>query len=130
MIKKIVIITVLISSIYARDIVKDNDTGLIWQDNSNIVKLNWNDGKDYCKNLNLGGYTNWRLPNIDELMSISDKTRYKPAIKKIFKNNRNDWYWTSTAFSGDLSSAWIVGFKNGYDASHDIMDKNFVRCVK
>ncbi len=130
MIKKILIITILISSMYGRTIVKDNDTDLIWQDSGEIVKMNWNDAKDYCKNLNIAGHTNFRLPNIDELMSISDKNRDKPAIKDIFKNNKNDWYWTSTKFSGDASSAWIVGFKNGYDASHDIMDQNYIRCVE
>jgi len=130
MTKKILIIMILISSIYGNEIVIDKDTKLVWQDKGKIVKLNWKDAKKYCKNLTLGGSSDWRLPNIDELMSITDKKRYKPAIKRIFKNNRNDWYWTSTLFSGDLSSAWIVGFKYGYDASHDINYQNYVRCVK
>jgi hypothetical protein len=121
---------ILSLAVNAANIVKDNETGLIWQDTQDVKKKNWNDAIKYCIDLELNEFTDWRLPSIDELMSISDKTRYKPAIKKIFKNNRNDWYWTSTKFSGDLSSAWIVGFKNGYDSSHDLVEKNYVRCVR
>ena len=33
-------------------------------------KIDWNDAVNYCKNLNEGGYSDWRLPNIDELRTV------------------------------------------------------------
>ena len=30
-------------------------------------EMNWNEAKQYCANLTEGGYSDWRLPNIDEL---------------------------------------------------------------
>ena len=30
----------------------------------------WNDAINYCKNLNEGGHSDWRLPNIDELRTL------------------------------------------------------------
>ncbi len=34
------------------------------------VILNWNQAMDYCKQLNEGGYDDWRLPDIDELRTL------------------------------------------------------------
>lgn len=50
----------------------DPDTGLTWTKADNGSDINWNDAKAYCSNLRLGGYTDWRLPTIDELQSIYD----------------------------------------------------------
>ncbi|MBO4699749.1 DUF1566 domain-containing protein [bacterium] len=51
---------------------------LIWSDRS-LSKMNWNSAKEYCENLSEGGYTDWRLPNIDELRTTI-KNCYKTEI--------------------------------------------------
>jgi len=43
---------------------------LMWQKNQKISTEVWVDAKKYCDNLNWGGYTDWRLPTIDELRFI------------------------------------------------------------
>ena len=130
MIQKIVLILALTITLYAKSTVSDRETGLMWQDSSKIVKKDWKGAKSYCKNLSLGGYNDWFLPNIDELMSISDKKRYKPAIKKIFKNTKNNWYWSSTNYKNDSSQAWYVGFYNALDFYDSKSNKRYVRCVR
>ncbi|MGO9492910.1 MAG: trypsin-like peptidase domain-containing protein [Terracidiphilus sp.] len=54
----------------------DPETGLIWtkKDNGYGNDLTWQESVDYCRNLRLAGYTDWRLPTIDELQGIFDST--------------------------------------------------------
>jgi hypothetical protein len=116
-------------SLMANDVVVDDETGLIWQDSASIVKKDWSGAKSYCKDLSLGGYSNWRLPHIDELISIVDTSRKSPAIKKIFKNTKSDYYWSSTEYKGDSSKAWDLIFYNGGDLYNDKSNDYYVRCV-
>ena len=48
---------------------EDPVTGIIW---SEIVLqyLDWGNAKAYCEDLDEGGYTDWRLPNIDEMRTV------------------------------------------------------------
>jgi hypothetical protein len=48
----------------------DPATGLMWTRKDNGFALRWQPAADYCRNLELGGYTDWRLPAIEELKGI------------------------------------------------------------
>jgi tetratricopeptide (TPR) repeat protein len=52
----------------------DPVTGLKWIRQDNRSDVTWNQAKDYCASLTLDGYSNWRLPTIDELAAIYDTT--------------------------------------------------------
>ena len=98
---------------------------LMWQDNSDAksVKRNWQGAKDYCKNLSLFGYRNWRLGNKDELKRLY---KYKQKLKYF----SSGYYWSSTTYEGVKYGAWIVGFGNG-GVDGGSKDYNFyVRCVR
>jgi hypothetical protein len=47
--------------------VTDNKTGLMWVAKDNGVPINWHGATEYCKNLRVGGYTDWRMPTLVEL---------------------------------------------------------------
>ncbi len=125
-------------------IVHDPNTGLQWQDDSKIkteaINKTWKEAKTYCQNLVLGGYHNWRLPNIDELGTIVHygRTKNDPAgsigaIYPTFQNiNSNDlWYWSSTTVKSATSRAWTVGFNNdGDDNWLHKTNGHSVRCVR
>ena len=104
----------------------------MWQDDKSVTNtyLNWSDAKNYCKNLTFAGYSDWRLPTENELLSITDDTIYNPAIKKEFKYVKSSAYWSSTPNVSDSKNAWNVYF----DYANDYYDyktyKYYVRCVR
>ena len=103
---------------------------LMWQDDERVFIGDWKQAKERCEKLNFAGYSDWRLPRIDELISITDKTKFSPAINSAFKYVKSDFYWSSTKFADGSSRAWFVHFKNGYADWSGISDRLFARCVR
>jgi hypothetical protein len=59
---------------------KDPATGLTWTLKDNGADVNIGQAQNYCRGLKLGGFSDWRLPTIDELTAIYDrgsKKQYK-----------------------------------------------------
>jgi len=93
--------------------VTDNNTGLMWQQDTGPVNYNWKEALSYCENLTLAGYNDWRLPSANELQSLVDYSRYNPSIDTIFSNTVSSFYWSSTTFVSNTAIAWYVRFDNG-----------------
>jgi hypothetical protein len=109
--------------------VTDNDTGLMWQKEDDGVTKTWESA--ICEGLSLGGYTDWRLPNIKELESITDDTKNSPAIDSTYFTNTNSSdYWSSTTTAENTSSAWHVNFYSGSVNSSYKSGGYYVRCVR
>jgi len=98
------------------DIVADRTTGLSWsRGNVGTKLLTWSKAADACRALDLGGFKDWRLPTVEELFLLADRTRHSPAIDTtFFPDCKSDWYWTSTpaAYSPGVC-AWFVDFGGG-----------------
>jgi hypothetical protein len=58
----------------------------------------------------------WRLPNVNELHSLSDLAHYNPALPAghPFTGVQFWYYWTSTTVAGLTSAAWNVEQGSGY----------------
>lgn len=52
--------------------ISDTETGLMWISKDNGVPINWFDAKKYCQDLNIGGYSDWRMPTLAELATVYD----------------------------------------------------------
>lgn len=52
--------------------VTDNVTGLMWQQIPISESMSWEEAIEYCENLELAGYDDWRIPTAKELFGISD----------------------------------------------------------
>ena len=125
--------------------VKDNYTGLIWQKKDDgINNRDWEDAKRYCSNLSLDGYSDWRLPTMEELYYLSDITKIeatfdskfnykrKPAIDTNYFDITNSRYWSSTTYKPISSDIWIFNFEDGDDGWTDKSNKHwaFTLCVR
>lgn len=53
-----------------KETVLDNATGLMWQKGVVETKEDWEFSNKYCENLDIDGYSNWRLPTINELRTL------------------------------------------------------------
>jgi len=114
----------------ATGIVSDSASGLQWQDNEVGSSTNWQGAIDRCEGLGLGGHSDWRLPNINELKSIVDRSEVDPAIKASFVFTTSHYYWSATTYEGFKLTAWYVLFRDGH-VSYDYKSGNrYVRCVR
>ena len=113
-------------------IVIDHKTGLQWQDDyGGAIKLDeWNDAIAYCENLSLGGYADWRLPNIREILSIVDRSQSNPAIDPVFRSVSSNDFWSSTTNDNSTDYAWGVSFYDGGNYFYDKDSRHYVRCVR
>ena len=109
----------------------DKKTGLMWtKANVGSKALNWKDAKAAAEAVRIGDSTDWRLPTIQELLTLVDYDRHDPAIDPVFKCD-STWYWTSTpAASSPADCAWIVRFHDGHSSWYYQDGESRVRAVR
>jgi hypothetical protein len=93
----------------------DPDTGLMWTKRDNGSSVGWKQALHYCRNLQLGGHADWRLPTIDELQRIYDSRINVPgrssngtALNWHIKGDielTGNWELSSTTTTDELASA-------------------------
>ena len=126
---------------YTRDadkgVVVDYATGYMWQDNED-AKIDTgllDDAKHYCETLTLGNYTDWRLPTLQELVTIVDMSKHNPAIDvNTFEHIALDFSYIVS----DLGKEFDAGGKHySYGKSVSFSEGNaittggyYVRCVR
>ena len=97
---------------------------LEWQVEDDGIKRNWKDSIIYATTLGNG----WRLPTIEELISIIDFTTHSPACK--IESCRSSFFWSSSPHAGGSYYAWIVYFYYGSVDSYFKGNRYYVRCVR
>ena len=117
--------------------VVDTSSGLMWQDNE-IQSLSWSASIDYCENLTLAGFSDWRVPNYNEVLSTLEMKNYDTTatepvyISPAFQYKSAATYWTSTSYAPDTKSAWKINFDTGGSISNISVKtaSNNVRCIR
>ena len=82
--------------------------------------------------LTTAGFADWRVPTVEELFCLADRTRRWPAIDTgYFPETPSDWFWSSTVDAASPSDyAWVVGFDDG-NSHWGYQDyEGFVRAVR
>jgi hypothetical protein len=60
---------------YDNGTVLDTKTNLMWATKDNGSDVNWAKAKSYCEDYRGGGYADWRMPTLDELAGLDDKSK-------------------------------------------------------
>lgn len=89
--------------------VLDRLTDLTWKKAINPTALTWEDAILYCEGLTLGGNSDWRLPNIKEIRSLSDENKVQPSVNNTsFTGVTITKYWSSTSLPNQTTKAWYL----------------------
>ncbi len=110
------------------EIVIDHATGLAWQQAASPYPLPWQDAFSYIEQLNkrcLGGKDSWRLPTVNELLSLLDEDPFQP-MESVF-STEHKWFW-SADLHGKIER-WYVNLDMGYTATQDMGCLNHIRAV-
>ena len=94
-------------------VVKDSIKNLYWQKGYESRKT-WQEALKYCEDLTEGGYSDWRMPNISELLSIADYEKTDPAIDSDYFDMPNysvQGFWSSTTAVSNNGYAQSLSFK-------------------
>lgn len=119
-------------------IVLDRATGLIWAADGNAAGCNngaqdtWVNSISYANALTFAGFTDWRLPNVQELNSLVDYFAGSPTINtSFFPNTKTGAYWTGTTYMPNTLVAWQVGFNIGNTVNWNAKTTvAYLRCVR
>lgn len=66
------------------DLVRDNATELVWQQYCHPVAVTWEEALRVADTLTLGGFSDWRMPNIKELHTIREQQEKGPCVDLLY----------------------------------------------
>jgi hypothetical protein len=113
--------------------VTDQSTGLVWEKAGSATGMDWEAALARCQSATTGGHSDWRLPNIRELQSLVDLSRYNPALDPVFSDacSVGCTYWSGSTGAWDTNRAWYVPLDGDSSASTTYKYvTNHVRCVR
>ena len=115
---------------------KDSSTGLMWSEKA-YYNMSWEMAVDYCDELYKGGFSNWRVPDIDELRTLvkncpENETGGECPISEaggvlsqlyvtecmgcgyggFSKLGDSDILWSSSNVDEDSDYAWYISFSS------------------
>ena len=119
------------------EVVVDKSNGLMWQDDPSVLTTqgDWAFAINHCETLDRAGYSDWRLPNINEFMYILPNSTFSNQ----FSFPPEPWYrthpearpfWSSTPNVLNTSNAWAIENEGYNSANYPQTDSNYVRCVR
>jgi hypothetical protein len=98
--------------------ITDLDTRLMWAQVPG-ASTTWDSAISYAEALTTGGFTDWRLPNVKELQTLTDYTLatytstsgIKPSLhRQLFPSATATAYWSSSSQNNNTANAWVVEF--------------------
>ena len=116
--------------------VRDNETGLVWEQSPSIATQTWTNAVDHCAEKTVGRRKGWRSPSFAELASLVDPTVPSPGVSLPpghpfadiqFFDGR---FWTATTDAATPTNARQVNIKTGSVGSLGKATNLNVWCVR
>lgn len=115
--------------IESNEMVVDTATGLMWkrcaqgftwsgdtcvENSAEQATFEWHEALALTADYSFGGYSDWRLPNANELTSLAEFQCFNPAINSaVFPNTPPVVFWSNSPNLSNTIFAWGVDFKQG-----------------
>ena len=106
---------------------------------SELDKLNWQQALDFAEGLVFAGHDDWRLPTVEELLTIVDYSRASLALDPVFIQDVITFVagairWSSTSFMDNSNAstsnfAWVVGH-GGFALIRNVLQLHSIRAVR
>lgn len=117
---------------FGDQLVIDHKTGLTWQRGGSNSWMVYSDARQYIVETNasyFGGYSDWRLPTLEEAMSLvePEPSKSKMHISALFAPEQR-YIWTADKQCEEI--VWFVAFPNGGVGSCRVSNFNSVRAVR
>lgn len=95
--------------------ITDNLTGLMWEQSPSATTFTWANALSVripaINSANLGGHSDWRLPNRKELLTllnIESTNNSTWLISQGFAGIVNNYYWSSSTLKVNTTQAWAL----------------------
>ena len=113
-------------------VVIDSATGLMWEKSYYAdYSRYWINALSICENLNHAGYTDWRLPNRNELASLLNLDKTESPYSDFPGIGTSEIYWSSTTlYDDDKDRGWGIYFDNGRSYAMYKQYNYYARCVR
>ncbi len=120
------------------DVIVDDVTDLMWQKSGSGDSISYEEAEKYIQQLNqenFAGYNDWRLPTIEELLSLLENEEQSNDlyIDPLFDSTQTG-VWSADIYrikSESLpKSVWRVFFTHGLVYVHNIESEYYVRAVR
>ena len=117
------------------DVVFDKETGLVWKKIAGTTLMTWYAATYDCIGEDAGGRMGWRLPTVEELLSLRDGTSLPDGhpFSIIDEPDTQPSYWSSTTDISNSDAAYPVCFPPTGGCSYEALKNNaynYVWCVR
>jgi hypothetical protein len=123
----------VVLSNWNNEAVLDRETGLVWEQSPLATPVNWVVASSNCFDISTtGNRKGWRLPTIQELMSLFDPSANSLPTGHPFSNIHIAEYWSSTGLATSAGFRLVLDFATGFAAALNQLPpvSAFVWCVR
>lgn len=110
---------------------QDPRTKLMWAAADNGSGVTVSQAHSYCRKLTLGGFRDWRLPEIDEVQTLFGGERDDRGYRIVGPLKLTGWAWSATT-GNEPAENWTLDLGDGARASVAAGDAGLNRalCVR
>ncbi len=110
--------------------ITDTKIGLMWTNKDSYADLgkclDWNKSRGYVSSLTRGGYNDWRMPTVEELKSIYQKSKNNKTYSgdtihsdPIFASGGGHYYWSSETKGSSRTREVFFHYGSAGDSNRD-----------